>query len=146
MPATGAMSWLPFTLGLTGAGLFLSWLAWRRWGIGAGLRGVALSLLPPAAYLTGLFQLVWRIGGAALDWALGLAFSPAVWIGVALLGFSAVLYAVSARLRARAPRRRGRVSPAAAANREVAPPARTAPAADNEFADIEEILRRRGIS
>ena len=166
MPTFGALSWLPFTLGLTGACLLVTWLAWRRWGLAAGVRGLALSLLPMAAYLTGLLQLVWRIGDAAAEWALQLAFSPAVWIGVALLGLSAVLYAVSARLRARAPAGRSpspgavtstrakppvKVStkatskPTSTASASVATSQQTPAAGDEDFAEIEELLRRRGI-
>jgi hypothetical protein len=162
MPTFGALSWLPFTLGLTGACLLVTWLAWRRWGLAAGVRGLALSLLPLAAYLTGLLQLVWRIGDAAAEWALQLAFSPAVWVGVGLLGLSAVLYAVSARLRAssigtrRSPQAaaqpRRPKPPVKATTQPAAPkaplagPQQGAAAADEDFAEIEEILRRRGIS
>ena len=47
------VAWLPLCAGLTVVGCILSWVAWRRRGAGAGLRGIAWSLLPVAAYLTG---------------------------------------------------------------------------------------------
>jgi len=148
MPGYGAVFWLPFTVGLTGAGLFLSWLAWRRRGLAAGLRGLSLSLLPLVAYLTGLLQLVWRVAGAVVSWATHLAFSPAVWIGIALAGFSLVLYAVSSRLAARAPGRRierpgGADAPRTSVERSAQA---STPAAEDEFDEIEELLRKRGIS
>ena len=152
MPHFEAILWLPFTLGLTGAGLVLSWLAWRRRGAAAGIKGLSLSLLPLAAYLTGLLQLVWRVAAASVHWVAHLVFSPLVWLGLALLGLSVVLYGVSNRLSARrdtetavpgrsaAPKRRLRRQP-----RE---PSSSRPAAESadDFTEIEQILRNRGIT
>lgn len=149
-----AIAWLPFTLGLTGAGLVLSWLAWRRRGLAAGTKGLSLSLLPLAAYLTGLLQLVWRIVAASVNWIVHLVFSPMVWVGLVLLGVSAVLYAVSTRLGARRPTAVDRTAADASgrSGRRLrrAPSQRSAtpPAADpsEDFAEIEQILRNRGIT
>jgi len=143
MPGYSGVLWLPFALGLTGAGLLMSWLAWRRRGLAAGLRGLSLSLLPLVAYLTGLLQLVWRVADAVVSWATRLVFSPAVWIGIALGGFSLVLYAVASRLGARTPRRRvERPGPASVERSRQA----SAPGPGDEFDEIEELLRKRGIS
>ena len=133
MPHFEAILWLPFTLGLTGAGLVLSWLAWRRRGAAAGIKGLSLSLLPLAAYLTGLLQLVWRVAAASVHWVAHLVFSPLVWVGLALLGLSAVLYGVANRLSARQ-RPRGLPS-----SQPTAEPA-------DDFTEIEQILRNRGIT
>src|SRR6266536_2878760 len=106
--ATSAMSdfdrvaWFPLCAGLTGLGLVGSWVALRRRGVGAGLRGAAWSLLPLAAYLTGVVALLWRVGTALVDWVGGFVLSPTVWAGVAVTAFAALLFAVSGMLRRRA--------------------------------------------
>jgi len=95
------IAWLPLCGGLTGLGLVLSYLAMRRRGIGAGLRGVAWSLLPIAAYLTGAIEMFWKMGVAIGDFAKGFVFSPRVWSGIALAGLAVVLFVVSGPLRKR---------------------------------------------
>jgi hypothetical protein len=146
------VAWFPLCAGLTGFGLVLSWMAWRRRGVAAGLRGAAWSLLPLAAYLTGAVEMLWRIGTAVGDWVSGFVFSPRVWSGVIVVGLAVVLFVISGTLRARAPSRRreveaprsqGQVTPS---ERRTVEPAKRKPAApDDEFAEVEEILRRRGI-
>jgi membrane protein implicated in regulation of membrane protease activity len=95
------IAWLPLCGGLTGLGLVLSYLVMRRRGIGSGLRGVAWSLLPIAAYLTGSIEMFWKMGVAVGDFARGFAFSPRVWAGIALAGLAVVLFVVSGPLRRR---------------------------------------------
>src|SRR5207237_10199752 len=95
------IAWLPLCGGLTGLGLVLSYLAMRRRGIGAGLRGAAWSLLPIAAYLTGSIEMFWKMGVAIGDFAKGFAFSPRIWSGIALAGLAVVLFVVSGPLRRR---------------------------------------------
>src|SRR6266498_3458730 len=89
------VAWFPLCAGLTGIGLVASWLAWRRRGVAAGLRGAAWSLLPLAAYLTGAVEMLWRIGTAVADWVAGFVFSPRVWSGVIVVGLAVLLYLVS---------------------------------------------------
>ena len=95
------IAWLPLCGGLTGVGLVLSYLAMRRRGIGSGLRGAAWSLLPLAAYLTGAIEMFWKMGVAIGDFATGFVFSPKVWSGIAVAGFSALLFVASGPLRRR---------------------------------------------
>ena len=99
-----------------------------------------------------------RIGEAVADWAAHLVFDPAVWIGIVLAG--ALRRAVPAsRLRARAPAPRaprasgaGRAAPGrppAPAPRRAAGrarPGRGEPAIDDDMAEIEALLRERGIT
>jgi membrane protein implicated in regulation of membrane protease activity len=99
------IAWLPLCGGLTGVGLVLSYLAMRRRGIGSGLRGAAWSLLPVAAYLTGAIEMFWKMGVAIGDFATGFVFSPKVWSGIAVAGFSALLFVASGPLRRRRVRR-----------------------------------------
>ncbi|GAB3146560.1 cellulose synthase [Microbispora hainanensis] len=161
------IAWLPLCAGLTAVGVGLSYLAFRRRGVTAGLRATAWSLLPLAAYLTGALRTIWNIGAAAVGFVTGLVLSPAVWAGVVLAGLSALLFVVSGRLRGRALSRARTARPeqggAAASERSAEPKTsktatsktaqtgKTAPRqveqpASDDFSDIEDILKRRGIS
>ena len=166
------IAWLPLCGGLTGLGLVLSYLVMRRRGLGAGLRWAAWSLLPLAAYLTGSIQMFWKMGIAIGDFAKGFVFSPEVWSGIALAGLAAVLFVVSGRLRRRGKRGQDQqavgtkagAAATTAAGREIAPrtaPVATTPSAqtpvkarkgknaaddDDDLGDVEDILRRHGIT
>ena len=48
------------------------------------IRGLAITLLPAAAWLTGTLRLFTEIADAVTDWAVHLVFSPKVWLGVIL--------------------------------------------------------------
>jgi len=166
MSTFDSVAWFPLCAGLTGLGLVGSWVALRRRGAGAGLRGAAWSLLPLAAYLTGAVEMLWRIGTAIADWVGGFVFSPKVWSGVMVTVLAVLLFLVSGWLRRRAPRRSAQVGAtgrravgAGAAGQQAGergalervPAGKAAPRkgktdADDEFAEVEEILRRRGIS
>ena len=131
------IAWLPLCGGLTGLGLVLSYIAMRRRGLGAGLRGAAWSLLPLAAYLTGAIEMFWKMGAAIGDFAKGFVFSAQVWAGIAVAGLAVVLFVVSGPLRRRGQDKRqdekavGTRTGAAAPGRELstrtAPTAATAP-------------------
>jgi hypothetical protein len=149
------VTWQALTVVLTLMGLVGTGVLWRRRGPVAGLRMLAVSLLPAAAYLTGTLRLLWEIGDAVVSWATRLAFSPMVWLGIVLAGISALLFVVAAALGRRglggAPRQRDEELPATA-SRPPAEPGRGSkrPAADSsvddDMAEIEEILKRRGIT
>jgi hypothetical protein len=158
--------WFFLTGGLTAVGLVGSWFALRRRGVRAALRGVAWSLLPIAAYLVGVLQVLWRFGVAIGDFFGGLVFSPKVWSGVILAGASLVLFVVTGGLRGRARRKRAKAErdgeptqALAAAPPAAASPAASRPAAakvparrkgsapdDEDFGDVAAILKRHGIS
>ncbi|MBB6473593.1 hypothetical protein BJ992_003024 [Sphaerisporangium rubeum] len=163
------IAWLPLCAGLTAAGVVLSFLLMRRRGAGAGLRGLAWSLVPLAAYLTGALPAIWKMGTAVAGFVTGLVFSPMVWAGIGVAALSAVLFLVSGVLRRRGraarPARSERTASAPAAagstaagsahgspnaptkpNPRPLPSRRSTPAADDDLGDIEEILKRRGIT
>ena len=129
MSTYNSISWLPLAGGLTLLGLILSWVAWRRRGIAAGLRGVAWSLLPLAAYLTGAIKMLWQMGAAIGDFASSFVFSPRVWSGVIVAGAAGVLFAVSGGLR-RVRRRKSGGDAAADQPQPAGQPARAAQPAD----------------
>jgi len=144
------VSFQVLTVVLTVLGLVVSGLLWRRRGPASGLRGVAWSLLPVAALLTGTWRLIWEIGDAIVSWAVRFVFSPVVWLGLAAAGASAALFVVASLMR----RHGSQAPPAVAGSSEKASdPALTSggdrPAkasVDDDLAEIEAILKKRGIS
>lgn len=131
------------------AALYTVW-AYRRRGVAAGLRGASVTLLVVALYLTRTLRMLGRVVDAVVDWATALVFSPAVWTGIALAGVAVLLFGAARFLDRRAPaeeatpRAVGRGTAAAPTPRPSTP--RSQPAADDEFADIEAILKNRGIT
>ncbi len=172
MSTYNAIAWLPLCAGLTGLGLVASWFAYRRRGLGSGLRGVAWSLLPLAIYLTGSIEMFWKIGTAIGDFAASFVLSPKVWSGVGVAALAAVLFVVSGPAKRRRRRKTATETdgtrPVAAAQpgaggepgqdkatgsrgarKSLEPaPARAAKSgpADDDMREVEEILRRRGIN
>jgi hypothetical protein len=165
------IAWLPLCGGLTGLGLVLSYIAYRRRGPGTGLRWAAWSLLPLAAYLTGAIEMFWKMGAAIGDFAKGFVFSAEVWAGIAVAGVAFVLFVASGPLRRRQVTRGQDKQAAAGARqgRELAPRAapaatvsaktqgaqavpvkarkgKSAPDDDDDLGDVEDILRRHGIT
>jgi len=153
------IAWLPLTGGLILLGLIAGFIVWRRRGAGAGLRIVAWSLLPLAAYLIGVVELLWRFGTAIASFASSFVFSPRVWAGIIVAIVAVVLFAVSGRLRGRARRRSGgqAATPAVGAGagpavtaakpgKAVTTGKRQASGVDDDLlGDAAEVLRRHGI-
>jgi hypothetical protein len=145
------VTWGALTLTLTAIGAVWTWFAFRRRGAAAGLRGAAFTLLPPAAFLTGTLEMFTEIGGSVADWATHLVLSPIVWLGIVLAGISGVLFVVSGMLRGRqvgAAEPRGKEAlgsdkPAGELKRSGR---RAELAIDDDMAEIEAILRKRGIT
>jgi hypothetical protein len=96
-----SIAWLPLTAGLTAIGVILSYFAWRRRGMRAGLYGVAWSLLPIAAYLTGSIEMFWKIASAIGNFATGFVFSPERWAGVGVAALAAALFLTTSGRRRR---------------------------------------------
>jgi hypothetical protein len=145
-------TWAALALILTLIGAALSYLAWRRRGPAAGIRGLAWTLLPIAAWLTGTLRLAVDILEDVLDWGARLVFSPLVWLGVVLAGGAAALFVLSGVMRARGIGVRNRDGSEVAGpsgRKEVPAPKRhqrTAAAdPDDDMADIEAILKKHGI-
>jgi len=153
MTTYSSIQWLPLAGGLTLLGLIASWFAWRRRGLAAGLRGVAWSLLPIAAYLTGAIKMLWQMGVAISNFASSFIFSPRVWSGVIVAGASAALFFISAGLRrgrarksaADGPERPGSQPPGTSASKALKPAKSKAPVADDDLGDVADILRRHNI-
>ncbi|MEV5749294.1 hypothetical protein AB0L00_15875 [Actinoallomurus sp. NPDC052308] len=147
---------LLFTISLaaTVLGLLGSWAAYRRRGAASGMRGAAWSMVPMGAYLTGLTKFL-----------SDLVFSPVKWAGVALFGLGALLYVASGVMlrkgpaadggsgRKNAPKKAPKSAPKGAASKGAASKGElqsrrptAGPAVDPDLAEIEQILKNRGIS
>jgi hypothetical protein len=124
------------SLTITVLGLLTSWGLYKSRGAASGMRGVAWSLVPMAAYMTGL-----------TGFFVSLVFSPLRWAGVILAGLAAVLYVTSGvLLRRRAEAGGEGVVQAAKGGEAKAVEQKSAAASgDPDLADIEAILRKRGI-
>jgi hypothetical protein len=152
-------TWAALALILTIVAAGYAWVSWRRRGLAAGLRGVAWTLLPVAAWLTGTLKLVAGILEDVISWAAKLVFSPVVWLGIVIAGVAAALWVLSGVMRARGigVREEAR-SVRSSGRKEVSPgkssgqPAGKKPAASKrddddieDLDDIEAILKRHGI-
>lgn len=141
----------PIFVAVTVAGLILSGLAWRRKGARSGIRGIAWSLLPAAAWLTHALGLVGRIVSAVVRFGASFVFSPEAWLGVILVGVSVLFFLISGGIPLVGTRRRhhkevdsGRGEPrapvAGSSGRAAVEPG------DDDLADVRDILKKHGIS
>ncbi|GAA3712972.1 hypothetical protein GCM10022204_34980 [Microlunatus aurantiacus] len=165
---------LPLCLGLALIGVIVAGVAWRRGSRGRVLQGVGLALAPIALYFTGLLRLVWDAVVALVGWATSIVFTPTMWFGISLLGVCVVLWVVGGLVSRRTAARSsgavtGSTAPAVGTGRSTTtapaakPPATKnattkstatknargkapAPEVDPEMAEIEAILKNRGIN
>ncbi|GEP38558.1 hypothetical protein NPS01_22210 [Nocardioides psychrotolerans] len=135
------VTWGALTLALTLLGGIWTWYAYQRRGLAAALKSAGITLLPLAAYLTESLQMLTRIVGAVGDWATTLVFNPFVWLGVITAGVAVVLFGAGRALEARR-----EVTPRAVAPDTLPARGRGKPAIDDDLAEIEALLRKRGIS
>jgi hypothetical protein len=142
------VTWGALTLTLTAIGGFYTWWAYRHRGATAAMRGLALTLLPAAAWLTGTLQMFSQIVDAISDWAIHLVFSPKVWLGVILAACSVGLFLLSGALGRRGQGARAAGSDAGSKAKPLpAAKQQPGPLADDGLDDeIAAILKRRGIS
>ncbi|GAA0270960.1 hypothetical protein GCM10009527_079150 [Actinomadura nitritigenes] len=135
------------SLGVTLVGLVMSWGVYRRRGAASGMRGAALSLVPLAAAMTGV-----------TEFFVDLAFSPVKWAGVGVAGLAVLLYLTSGAMLSRragggsddggkaAARGKGEPKAAGRGGKPRGEVGSAQPSGDPEMAEIEKILRDRGIS
>lgn len=150
-------TWAALTAALTVAGAIWTWIAFQRRGAANGLRALGFTLLPAAAWLTGTLEMVVEIAGSVTDWATSLVFNVFTWAGVGLAGLAVVLFLVSGIIRDRQLARGQQPGGALAtpqagdggAGRRTSLPPASAPRGgspiDDELADIEALLKKRGI-
>jgi hypothetical protein len=146
-------TWAALTAALTVAGAIWTWIAFRRRGAANGLRAMGFTLLPAAAWLTGTLEMVVEIAGSVTDWATGLVFNVLTWSGVGLAGLALVLFVVSGFIRDRQLARAqaagtAPTTPTSKGPGELPPSSSRAKGGspiDDEMADIEALLKKRGI-
>lgn len=146
--------WLVACAGLSGVGVLLSILIWRRRGSASGLRLVSWSLLPIGLWLVGLLPIVVTFGARLFEWVTTSVFELRSWIGFAVIGLAVLLWILSGVMLGR---RRAAVE--AAENDEAvesgggesdkkqvaAGKTKSDAGSDEDLGDIEDILKRRGI-
>ncbi len=140
------MSWGALALALTALGGIYTWWALRHRGFAAAVRAAGITLLPMAAWMTGLLQVFGTVTNAFLHFFTRLVFSPVVWLGMIVFVVAFVLIGASnllTRRQAPAPqsRKQRRDKP-----KEVGPVTPHDPLIDDEMAEIQAILKKRGIS
>jgi len=147
-------TWAALAATLTLLGLVWTWIAFRRRGVTGGMRALGFTMLPVAAWLTGTLEMFTEMAGSATDWATGLVFNPITWTGIGLGGFGIVLIVISGYLRDRQ-LARAQDGTATPAPKRPLPEAQSTRApksgsivdddGTDDLADIEAILKRRGI-
>lgn len=149
-------SYFALALALTLVAGTVTWFAYQKRGLGAGLKGAGITLLPIAAYLTKTLEMFARIGDAVGDWAARLAFSPVVWSGIVLAGVAVLLFGAGRVVDARGggtppTPSQGKQKKQKVRGDEALPPSapaaqQAAPPLDDDLADIEALLKNRGIT
>jgi hypothetical protein len=140
------VSWGALALSLTVLGGIYTWWALRHRGMTAAVRAAGLTLLPLAAWMTGLLSVFGDVVDTFTNWFAHLIFSPRVWLGMIVFVVAFVLIGgANALARRTAPekpakKRRGDQPKAVGAT------SHPDPLIDDEMAEIQAILKKRGIS
>ena len=143
------VSWGALALSLSGVGGIYTWWALRHRGVVAAVRGAGLTLLPLAAWMTGLLQVFGDITDTLSNWLAHLVFSPKTWLGM-IIGFVAIVLigganAIARRGKPDKPEKPAKTS-TSKAPKAVGPTKTPDSLIDDELAEIQAILRKRGIS
>jgi hypothetical protein len=154
MPAVDTVL-LPLCVGLTLLGVIATGIAWRRGNKGRVIQGIGLALAPIALYFSGLLRLLWDAIVAFGTWASKIILSPPVWFGLSLLGLCVVLWVVGGLIARRSSSAKSKAvsteSTASAlpskkgAGKTSGKSRQSEPPIDEEMAEIEALLKSRGI-
>jgi len=140
---------LPLCVGLALLGVIATGIAWRRGNKGRVVQGIGLALAPIALYFSGLLRLLWDAIVAFGTWASKIILSPAVWFGLSLLGLCVVLWVVGGLIARRSPKSKAVTADSTAsalpAKKGAGKARQSAPPIDEEMAEIEALLKSRGI-
>jgi hypothetical protein len=145
-------SWGALALSLTVLGGMYTWWSLRHRGFTAAVRAAGITLLPLAAWMTGLLEVAGDFADSLAHWFTRLVFSPLVWLGMIVFVVAVVMIgganAVSRRIDPKpAKSRRGENKPGRTGEpKAVKATSRPDPLVDDEMAEIQAILKKRGIS
>ena len=139
------VSWGALALALTALGGIYTWWALRHRGFAAAVRAAGLTMLPLAAWMTGLLQVFGAVSNAFAHFFARLVFSPLVWLGVIVFVVAFVLIGAGNVLSRRGAPAKGRKQ-RPTQTKAVAPTSKHDPLIDDEMAEIQAILKKRGIS
>ncbi|MGI8613020.1 MAG: hypothetical protein ACR2KL_03605 [Nocardioidaceae bacterium] len=142
MPAQTSWWWLPWVVLLSGGCGAAAWHAWHTGRRAVAVRRMGWATLPWAAWLLGLVTVVWRVGSALGDWLTRFVLNPAAWLGVALALVGVSLVAVGTVAARRGIGETVSQRPRRALRSKAKPVAKDA---TGDFAEVEDILNRRGI-
>lgn len=146
------MSWGALALSLSVLGGIYTWWALRHRGVTAAVRGAGITLLPLAAWMTGLLSVFGDVVDTFGTWFAHLIFSPKVWLGMILFVVAFVLIgganALARRSRPDAAEPGGKPSKGGKpkSTKSVAATSAADPLIDDDLAEIQAILKKRGIS
>jgi hypothetical protein len=147
------VSWGALALALTALGGIYTWWALRHRGFASAVRAGGFTLLPLAAWMTGLLEVFGDVTDAFGHWFVHLVFSPVVWLGGLVFVVAFVLIGAGnfvsrrqdpAGATAKSPQ--AKRSPSPDAPRAVGRATAHDPLIDDEMAEIQAILKKRGIS
>ena len=139
-------TWAALTATLSVTGGIWTWFAFQRRGAASGLRALGFTLLPAAAWLTGTLGMVVEIGGAISRWAAGLVFNIFTWSGIGLAALALALILVSGFLRERQLKRALATNPSGELPTKSSKTTDLRTPVDDDLAEIEAMLKKRGIS
>jgi hypothetical protein len=140
------VSWGALALALTTLGGIYTWWALRHRGFAAAVRAGGITLLPLAAWMTGLLQVFGTVTDAFVHFFTRLVFSPVVWLGVIVFVVAFVLIGASNVVTRRAKPEPKATKRRADKPKAVGPTTKNDPLIDDEMAEIQAILKKRGIS
>lgn len=155
MPAADTVL-LPLCAGIALLGVIITGLAWRRGSKGRVIQGIGVVIAPIALYFAGLLTLVWDTVVALVGWAGRIVFTPLVWLGLSLLAVCFVLWIVGGIVAKRAGDKEkpekskketaaGGQAPQVGTGKKPEQEKQQAAPVDEDMAEIEELLKKRGI-
>jgi len=143
------VSWGALALSLTVLGGIYTWWSLRHRGVTAAVRAAGITLLPLAAWMTGLLEVFGDVADSFAHWFTRLVFSPMVWLGMIVFFVAVVLIgganAVSRRIDPK-PAKSGRRGGDKPKPKSVQATSQPDSLIDDEMAEIQAILKKRGIS
>ena len=140
------VSWGALALSLTVLGGIYTWWALRHRGVTAAVRAAGLTLLPIAAWMTGLLEVFGDVADTFTHWFTRLVFSPTVWLGVIIFVVAFVLIGGANMVSRRVDPKPTKSRQKADKPKAVSATSNPDPLIDDEMAEIQAILKKRGIS